>query len=109
MNVAECAEAGCRDRGCKQRIPGKGWVNEQEGENRFAVTDRVSQAIWREMMTVAAMGKEEKERRRALRVKVRHSTVLLVGHACSPLLLLLLFCCRWDLSRGWVKIHVVYV
>lgn len=72
MNVAECAEVGRRDRGCKQRIPGKGWVDDHDGENRFAVADRVSRAIWREMMTVAAMGREEKERRRALRVKVRY-------------------------------------
>lgn len=70
MSVADCAEAGRRDRGCKQRIPGRGWVGEEEGSNRFAVTTRIARAIWREITTVAAMGREEKNRRRALRLKV---------------------------------------
>lgn len=39
-------------------------------ENRFAVTERVAGAVWREITTVAAMGREEKGRRRALRIKV---------------------------------------
>ncbi|CAM9523835.1 unnamed protein product, partial [Ectocarpus sp. 4 AP-2014] len=71
MSVAECAEAGTRDRGCKERIPGRGWVGETDMENRFAVTERVAGAVWREITTVGAMGREEKGRRRALRIKMR--------------------------------------
>lgn len=70
LSVADCAEAGLRDRGCKQRIAGRGWVAEDQGENRFAVSVRVAGAIWREITTVAAMGREEKDRRRAIRAKV---------------------------------------
>ncbi|CAM9672776.1 unnamed protein product, partial [Ectocarpus sp. 12 AP-2014] len=40
-------------------------------ENRFAVTERVAGAVWREITTVGAMGREEKGRRRALRIKMR--------------------------------------
>lgn len=71
-SVADCAEAGTRDRGCKQRIPGRGWVPETDGSNRFAMSERIAGAIWREITTVAAMGREEKSRRRALRAKVCH-------------------------------------
>lgn len=69
-SVADCAEAGTRDRGCKQRIPGRGWVEETDVENRFGTTERIAGAVWREITTVAAMGREEKGRRRALRIKV---------------------------------------
>lgn len=69
-SVADCAEAGTRDRGCKQRIAGRGWVGEMDAGNRFAMSERIAGSIWREITTVAAMGKEEKDRRRALRVKV---------------------------------------
>lgn len=70
MSLADCAEAGLRDRGCKQRIPGKGWVGEWDKDNRFAITVRIAGAIWREITTVAAMGREETMRRRVLRDKV---------------------------------------
>lgn len=69
-SVADCAEAGTRDRGCKQRIPGRGWVGETDAGNRFAMSERIAGSVWREITTVAAMGKEEKDRRRALRIKV---------------------------------------
>lgn len=69
-SVADCAEAGTRDRGCKQRIPGRGWIEETDVENRFGSTERIAGAVWREITTVAAMGREEKGRRRALRIKV---------------------------------------
>lgn len=72
MNVVECAEASLRDRGCKQRIPGRGWLGERENDNRFSITVRMAGAVWREITTVAAMGREEKARRRALRVKVSY-------------------------------------
>ncbi|CAN0056198.1 unnamed protein product, partial [Laminaria digitata] len=71
MSVADCAEQGCRDRGCKQRIPKRGWVGEMEAGNRFEATSRISRTIWRDATVVAAMGREEKDRRRALRVKMQ--------------------------------------
>lgn len=80
MSVEDCAKAGLRDRGCKQRIPGKGWLAEWEKENRFAITERIAGAVWREITTIAAMGREEKGRRRALRVKVCVLSVLRVGN-----------------------------
>lgn len=70
MNVEDCAEAGIRDVGCKERIPKKGWVGERDSDNRYAITLRAAGAIWREIITVKTMGKVEKDRRRALRVKV---------------------------------------
>lgn len=44
-------------------------------ENRFAVTERIAGAVWREITTVAAMGREEKGRRRALRIKVSKALI----------------------------------
>lgn len=76
MSVADCAQAGRRDRGSKQRIPGRGWVGEEEGGNRYAVTGKIAGAIWKETMTVAALGREEKGRRRAFRQKVCGLNVL---------------------------------
>lgn len=76
MTVEDCAKAGIRDRGCKQRIPGKGWVSEWEKDNNFAITVRIAEALWRDTTTVAAMGRDEKARRRALRVKVGVPSVL---------------------------------
>lgn len=70
MSVADCAELGRRDRGCKQRIPKRGWIGETEVGNRFEATGRIARTVWRDITLVAAMGREEKDRRRALRVKV---------------------------------------
>ena len=41
-----------------------------EAGNRFGATIRIARTVWRDITLVAAMGREEKDRRRALRVKV---------------------------------------
>lgn len=71
MTLEECAEAGIRDRGCKEHILQRGgWVEERDPDNRFAISLRVAGEIWREIEAAGDMGKREKERRRALRNKV---------------------------------------
>ncbi|CAM9821952.1 unnamed protein product [Choristocarpus tenellus] len=70
MTCEGCAEAGSRDIGSKQYFPGEGWVKEGEGSNHFTITQKVAQAMMREVNAVRMMGTEEAKRRRIVRGKV---------------------------------------
>lgn len=71
MSVADCAAAGLLDRGCKHRLRNRGWVAEDDGENRFPRSLRVAEEIWRGITFAATRRAEERGRKKALREKVR--------------------------------------
>lgn len=73
MSVVDCAAAGLRDRGCKQRLRHRGWVAEDDGENRFPRSLRVAEGIWKGITLAATRKAEERGRKRALHEKVRES------------------------------------